>query len=189
MRWKRSRNVSLHSHGNKVVSTIISSLTIFLQGSTPPRLKNKYTIWPSTDTTTQRNPSTQFRSKWSRSERRLEGRRESRNSDGGKNEERSGYLQHSQHAEGVLLDVQGPQHCVQVGQIFGQQLPTLVDQLAQLSHLAWGRRVGRTDTLKSPWTPCCMLVWTHSSKLRFRNAKSLLNVLFLGKACCLLWLN
>lgn len=49
-----------------------------------------------------------------------------------------GYLQHSQHAQGMLLDVQGPQHRVQVGQIFGQQLPTLVDQLTQLSHLAWG---------------------------------------------------
>lgn len=48
------------------------------------------------------------------------------------------YLQHSQDAQGVLLDVQGPQYCVQVGQIFGQQLPTLVDQLTQLSHLTWG---------------------------------------------------
>lgn len=46
-------------------------------------------------------------------------------------------LQHSQHAEGVLLDVQSPQHRVQVGQIFGQQLPALVDQLTQLSHLTW----------------------------------------------------
>lgn len=56
----------------------------------------------------------------------------------GKNQGGVGYLQHSQYAQGVLLDVQGPQHRVQVGQIFGQQLPTLVDQLTQLSHLAWG---------------------------------------------------
>lgn len=49
-----------------------------------------------------------------------------------------GYSQHGQHPQRVLLDVQGPQHRVQVGQIFGQQLPTLVDQLTQLSHLAWG---------------------------------------------------
>lgn len=47
----------------------------------------------------------------------------------------------------MLLDVQGPQYCVQVGQIFGQQLPTLVDQLTQLSHLTWGGQ-GANDQWK-----------------------------------------
>ena len=51
-------------------------------------------------------------------------------------EGREGHSQHSQHSQGVLLDIQGSQHGVQVGQVFGQQLPALVDQLTQLSHLA-----------------------------------------------------
>lgn len=50
---------------------------------------------------------------------------------------RAGYSQHSQDAQGVLLDVQGPQYGVQVGQVLGQQLPALVDQFTQLCHLTW----------------------------------------------------
>lgn len=55
------------------------------------------------------------------------------------------HLQNSQHTEGVLLNVQGPQHRVQVRQVLGQQLPALVDQLAQLSHLACRGRNDREE--------------------------------------------